>query len=381
MLAIGLALGASLAWGLGDFLGGLQVADAARAHGARDLAQAAGFAVVLVWVGASVDGFPAGLRRAFAAAAGVGGCVGLAPLPRDGGRGDGRHRADRRLVRGDPVRSRAWRPASARAAPDRRDRWSRSSVWRSPRASRPSAAAAVAAGVRARARRGVGFGFYFAFLDRAAAESVPFAVATAQGVSSLLAVGAAIAVGRVACGPERASCPCSSSSASATSARTSSSALATTRGYVSVVSVLASLYPVVTVALAAFVLHERVAPSAAARRRRRPRRSQRDHRGDGRSAIPALPDDVPDMAPGTTLALAKATCLGRAGELRRPARSGTPPEHALTDQPSDVEADVQDVAVLDDVGLALEPLRARGGPPRRASRRRRGRPSGSPRSG
>ncbi len=35
--------------------------------------------------------------------------------------------------------------------------------------------------------------------------------------------------------------------------------LATTRGYLSVVAVLAALYPVVTVALAAIVLHERVA--------------------------------------------------------------------------------------------------------------------------
>jgi drug/metabolite transporter (DMT)-like permease len=35
--------------------------------------------------------------------------------------------------------------------------------------------------------------------------------------------------------------------------------LATTRGYLSIVSVLAALYPVVTVALAAVVLHERIA--------------------------------------------------------------------------------------------------------------------------
>jgi drug/metabolite transporter (DMT)-like permease len=34
--------------------------------------------------------------------------------------------------------------------------------------------------------------------------------------------------------------------------------LATTRGYLSIVSVLSALYPVVTVALAAIVLHERV---------------------------------------------------------------------------------------------------------------------------
>ena len=37
--------------------------------------------------------------------------------------------------------------------------------------------------------------------------------------------------------------------------------LASTRGFLSVVSVLAALYPVVTVALAAVVLHERIAPS------------------------------------------------------------------------------------------------------------------------
>ena len=40
--------------------------------------------------------------------------------------------------------------------------------------------------------------------------------------------------------------------------------LATTRGYLSIVAVLAALYPVVTVALAAIVLHERVAPTQRA---------------------------------------------------------------------------------------------------------------------
>jgi drug/metabolite transporter (DMT)-like permease len=40
--------------------------------------------------------------------------------------------------------------------------------------------------------------------------------------------------------------------------------LATTHGYLSIVSVLSALYPVVTVALAALVLHERVAPSQRA---------------------------------------------------------------------------------------------------------------------
>jgi len=37
--------------------------------------------------------------------------------------------------------------------------------------------------------------------------------------------------------------------------------LASTRGFLSVVAVLASLYPIVTVGLAALLLHERIAPS------------------------------------------------------------------------------------------------------------------------
>ena len=40
--------------------------------------------------------------------------------------------------------------------------------------------------------------------------------------------------------------------------------LATTRGYLSIVAVLAALYPIVTVALAAIVLHERIAPTQRA---------------------------------------------------------------------------------------------------------------------
>ena len=76
MTAIALALGASLAWGLGDFLGGLK---SRTLHVLTVLAisQAAGFAAVLVWLAVSDDSAPGGAAVLSAVAAGVGGCLGL----------------------------------------------------------------------------------------------------------------------------------------------------------------------------------------------------------------------------------------------------------------------------------------------------------------
>ena len=104
----------------------------------------------------------------------------------------------------------------------------------------------------------LGFGLYFVFADRAADESVPYAVATARGVSLLLALVAALVVGRP-CVPVEHRSPCSRPWGSATLARTCCSRSRRREGFLSIVSVLAALYPVVTVALAAVVLHERVA--------------------------------------------------------------------------------------------------------------------------
>ena len=81
MLAIGLALGASLSWGLGDFLGGLK-SRSLHVLTVLALSQAAGFGAVLVWLARSGDGFPGWTPVAWAAAAGAGGCVGLAALYR-----------------------------------------------------------------------------------------------------------------------------------------------------------------------------------------------------------------------------------------------------------------------------------------------------------
>jgi drug/metabolite transporter (DMT)-like permease len=104
----------------------------------------------------------------------------------------------------------------------------------------------------------VGFGLYFVFAARAAEQSVPFAVATARGASLLLALVAALVVG-VSVRPGRALLPVLAAAGLCDVCANMLFSLATTRGFLSIVSVLAALYPVVTVALAALVLHERVA--------------------------------------------------------------------------------------------------------------------------
>ena len=116
-----------------------------------------------------------------------------------------------------------------------------------------------AAGVGLALVAACGFGAYFVFLDQAASESVPFAVATARGVSSLLALVAAIAVG-ASLRPGTRVLPALVAVGLCDVGANVLFGLATTRGFLSVVAVLSSLYPVVTVALAAVLLHERIAP-------------------------------------------------------------------------------------------------------------------------
>src|SRR5687767_12531337 len=81
MLAIGLALGASVVWGLGDFLGGLK-SRGLHVLAVLALSQVAGLAAVVVWLGMSGDDRPGVGTLVVAGAAGVAGAVGLAALYR-----------------------------------------------------------------------------------------------------------------------------------------------------------------------------------------------------------------------------------------------------------------------------------------------------------
>ena len=256
MLAIALALGASLSWGLGDFFGGLK-SRTLHVLTVLVLSQVVGLAAALAWVGASGDGVPGWTATAFAAAAGASGCLGIATLYRGMAIGAMGVVAPVSAVA-------AVIPFTVGVASGER-----------PSALQVAGILLALAGVgvasREPAHKGggradgiglallaaLGFGLYFVFADRAADESIPYAVATARGVSLLLALVALLIVG-ASLRPGRAALPALAVVGLCDVGANILFSIATTRGYLSVVSVLSALYPVVTVALAAIVLHERV---------------------------------------------------------------------------------------------------------------------------
>jgi drug/metabolite transporter (DMT)-like permease len=120
-----------------------------------------------------------------------------------------------------------------------------------------SAGGAVAAGVGLALIAAVGFGLYFVLLGSAADESAPWAVFVGRLTSASLALGAVLVAG-VTLRTGRDLLPAVLAVGVCDVSANILFALATTRGLLSVVSVLTSLYPAVTVALAAIVLHERL---------------------------------------------------------------------------------------------------------------------------
>jgi drug/metabolite transporter (DMT)-like permease len=257
LLAIALALGASLSWGLGDFLGGLT---SRRMHVLTVLvvSQVFGLAAALTWVAVSGDGFPGWPANALAAAAGACGCPGIATLYRGMAIGAmgivAPISAVAAVIPFAVGIASGERPSALQIAGILLALAGVAVASREPREQGGGQAAGIGLALLA----ALGFGFYFVLADRAADESVPYAVATARGISLLLALAAALIVG-ASLRPGRASLPVLAAVGLCDVGANMLFSLATTRGYLSIVAVLAALYPVVTVALAAIVLHERVA--------------------------------------------------------------------------------------------------------------------------
>jgi drug/metabolite transporter (DMT)-like permease len=118
----------------------------------------------------------------------------------------------------------------------------------------------LAAGAGLAVIAAAGFGVYFVFLDAAADASVPWAVTVARGTAVVLSVTAALRLSAPV-RPPGALVPTLVAVGLADVGANVLFGLASTRGLLAVVSVLASLYPVVTVALARLVLGERLALS------------------------------------------------------------------------------------------------------------------------
>jgi drug/metabolite transporter (DMT)-like permease len=113
-----------------------------------------------------------------------------------------------------------------------------------------------AAGVGLALAAAVGFGLYFVFMDAAADENAAWAVLVARATASVLGM-AAVALLRLPFRVPGSLLPMILVIGLLDVSANVLFGLATSRGLLSVVSVLASLYPVVTVALAWVVLHER----------------------------------------------------------------------------------------------------------------------------
>jgi drug/metabolite transporter (DMT)-like permease len=254
--AIALALGASLLWGVGDFLGGL---------GSRRLAtltvlavsELAGWIAVLVVVLAARPDAPPGKAVGAAVLAGIGGCIGLGGLYRGmavGAMGVVAPISSAAAV--IPVAvglARGERPSALQLVGMAVVLAGVVLVSREPGG---AGRARFAAGAGLALLAAAGFGAYFVFIDVASEDGAAFAVLVSRGAATVLALGAALALrsGRPPARMLPALCAIGLFDVSANGLL----ALALNEGLVSVVSVIASLYPVVTLALAYAVLGERV---------------------------------------------------------------------------------------------------------------------------
>jgi drug/metabolite transporter (DMT)-like permease len=259
VIAVALALGASLCWGVGDFLGGVS-SRRLPTFTVLVLSQVAGLAAVGVLVAAAADGPPGATALGFAAGAGVGGLVGLAALYR--GMAVGAIAIVAPISSASAVvpfavgLARGERPSALQLAGIAAALVGVFLVSREPTESRR-----LAAGVPLALIAALGFGSYFLFIDRASADDAFWAVVVARTTSSAFGIAAAASRGALRA-PARV-LPTLVAIGLFDVGANVLLALALNEGYVSVVSVLSSLYPVITIALAIAVLHERPARSQA----------------------------------------------------------------------------------------------------------------------
>jgi drug/metabolite transporter (DMT)-like permease len=262
MAALGLAFGASLAWGGSDFLAGV----ASRRLGVLTvlaLSQAAGLAALLVLLAASGQPAPSGQAALVAAGAGIAELVGFATLYRSLARGPmGLVAPLSSLGAVVPVGvalSAGERPGATAAAGLALALAGAALVAVEPRGARTRLAPGAALGIIS----ALAFGAFFVAMNRAADSGGAVWAVTANratSVSVLFAVVLLTGRGRAwGLRDLRAAGAVGVLDAGANALF----AFALTEGLASTVSVIGSLYPVTTVLLAAVVLHERPARAQA----------------------------------------------------------------------------------------------------------------------
>jgi drug/metabolite transporter (DMT)-like permease len=259
VIAIGLALGASVLWGVGDFLGGVTSRRLATLT-VLAISQAAGLVGILVVASLFGGGFLGGTAIAAAVAAGVGGALGLACLY--GGMAIGAIgviapiSATAAVVPVTVGLARGERPGATQLVGVALALAGVLFVSREPGSS-----GRLSAGVPLAFLAALGFGSYFVFMDHASADDAYWAVVVARATAATLAVVAAVVWSSLRVPPS--DLPVLVAIGLFDVGANLALALALNEGLVSVVSVLASLYPVVTILLAVAILRERPARSQA----------------------------------------------------------------------------------------------------------------------
>ena len=253
MTAIALALGASVLWGVGDFLGGVTSRRLATLT-VLAYSQAAGLLGILVAAVFLADDFLSFVGFGAAMLAGIGGLVGLGALYRGMAVGAigvvAPISASAAVIPVTVGLLRGERPSALQLLGIAVALVGVFLVSREP-----GQTGRLAAGVPLALLAAVGFGSYFLFIDRASSDDALWAVVVARSTSSLLAIVAA-ASRRALHAPTRL-LPTLVAIGLFDVGANLLLALALNEGFVSIVSVLASLYPVITIALAVVLLRER----------------------------------------------------------------------------------------------------------------------------
>ena len=261
MLALGLALGAALAWGASDFLGGLTT----RGLGVLTvllISQAFGAVLLAVVIATTGQSVPALAHVALGALAGVALAVALGALYQ--GMAIGVMSVVSPISATGAVipvaygLARGERPSALQGVGVVAALVGVVLVARQPGAARLGSRLAVGATLALLAA--VGFGFFFIATDAAAEGGALWAI-LAQRVGLVATVVVVLLAVRPAFGLTAARAPALLAIGVLDVAATTSYAAATTEGLTSLVSVVASLYPVTTVLLAYAILHERLARS------------------------------------------------------------------------------------------------------------------------
>ena len=260
MTAILLALGASVSWGVGDFLGGL-TARRLPVLAVVAISQLAGLVGIAIVASAFGGGYLGTTAIAAAACAGVAGAIGLAGLYRGMAIGAmgvvAPISASAAVIPVAVGLARGERPGTVQLVGVALALVGVVLVSREP-----GTDGRFAAGVPLALLAAAGFGSYFLLIDRASADDAYWAVVTARLASSSLAL--AVARSRGVLGVARGSMPVLIAIGVLDVGANLLLALALNEGFVSLVSVVASLYPVLVVALAIVVLHERPSRTQAA---------------------------------------------------------------------------------------------------------------------